>query len=111
MFIISKQRASQVRDEKTRNKTAPGEKPKLAEYLVMIQLLVQPTTIESHGHTLGIMTHVMRSYCATCKAGCGMFYHRALLHWMKHLHWGEYRPTDPKACNVDFLLLDTWEPQ
>ena len=31
IYILSKQQASQVRDEKTRNKTAVGEKPKLAE--------------------------------------------------------------------------------
>ena len=60
IYIVSKQRASQVRDENTRNKTGIGEKPKLAEYLVMMQLLVQPTTFKSHGHTLGLILHVMQ---------------------------------------------------
>ena len=36
IYIVSKQRASQVRDEQTRHKTPFGEKPKLAEYLVLM---------------------------------------------------------------------------
>ncbi|KAL7537783.1 hypothetical protein ACHAXR_008074 [Thalassiosira sp. AJA248-18] len=60
-YIISKQRASQNRDEKTRHNTAVGEKPKLIEYLVMAQLWVVPTTADPEGHTLGKFTHVMRS--------------------------------------------------
>ena len=61
IYIVLKQRASQVRDENTLNKTDVGEKPKLAMYLVMMQLLVEPTTVESHGHTLGLITNIMRS--------------------------------------------------
>ena len=95
-----------VRDEKTRLKTAPGEKPKLAKYLVMVQVSVEPTTIESHGHTLGAVGHVMRSYCASCKAGCGMCYHRGLALWMQHLHWGEGRPTE-KPATASFC---SWVP-
>ena len=95
-----------MRDEKTRHKTAAGEKPKLAEYLVMVQLAVRRTTVASHGHTLGVFTHVMRSYCAACKAGCGMCYHRASLMWMQHLHWGEGRPT-PKPATASFC---SWIP-
>ncbi|KAL7554211.1 hypothetical protein ACHAWF_017633 [Thalassiosira exigua] len=101
VYILSKQNASQTRDEKTRSKTAPGEKPKLAQYLVAVQLLVRPTTVDSHGHTLGVVDRVMRSYCAACKAGCGMCYHRAALLWMQHLHWGEGRPT-PKPATSSF---------
>ena len=37
ILIVSKQRASQNHDEKTRNKTDYGEKPKFAEYLAMCQ--------------------------------------------------------------------------
>ena len=36
IHIFSKQRASQVRNERTRHSTPFGEKPKLAEYLVML---------------------------------------------------------------------------
>ena len=36
LYILSNQRASQVRDENTRNKTEYCEKPRLAEYLVMM---------------------------------------------------------------------------
>ena len=100
MYVVSKQRASQVRDEKTRNQTAFGEKPKLAEYLVMMQLMVEPTTMESHGHTLGVVTRVMRSYCAACKAGGGMCYHRSSLLWMQYNHWGEGRPTPKPATSA-----------
>ena len=106
MFILSKQRTSNTRDEKTRNKTDAGEKPLLAEYLVMVQVMVRPTTQESHGHTLGHITNIMRSYCAACKAGCGMCYHRAGLLWMQHLHWGEGRPT-PKPATSSFC---SWVP-
>ncbi|KAL7523537.1 hypothetical protein ACHAWF_000560, partial [Thalassiosira exigua] len=106
MYIVSKHVASQNHDQKTRNKTAPGEKPLASEYLVMVQVMVQRTTVESHGHTLGIISHMMRSYCAACCAGCGMCYHRASLLWMQHLHWGEGRPT-PKPATSAFC---SWIP-
>ena len=101
IYIMSKQRASQKHDETTRQKTAVGERPLLQEYLVMCQVAVQPTTNALDGHTLGRCTHVMRSYCAACKAGCGMCYHRAGLCWMQHLHWGEGRPT-PRPSTVSY---------
>ena len=106
IYVISKQRTSQNHDEKTRNKTKPGEKPKFREYLVIVQIAMTPTTDLSRGHTLGLCSHVMRSYCAACKAGCGMCYHRASLLWMQYLHWGEGRPT-PKPSTIDFA---TWVP-
>ncbi|KAL7552027.1 hypothetical protein ACHAWF_017125 [Thalassiosira exigua] len=101
LYILSKQVASQVRDAKTRKKTAHGEKPLSSEYLVMMQLLVSATTVESHGHTLGIISRIMRSYCGSCVAGCGMCYHRGALLWMQHMHWGEGRPT-PKPTTSGF---------
>jgi len=101
IYIISKQRASQKHDEKTRKETEVGEKPKFAEYLVMVQLMMQPTTDAVQGHTLGTCVCVMRSYCAACKAGLGFCYHRAGLLWMQHLHWGEGRPT-PKPPTANF---------
>ena len=59
-FILSKQRASyQVWDKNTRNKTNIGENPKLAKYLIMVHFFVKQTTIESHGHTLGLIIHAM----------------------------------------------------
>ena len=64
-----------------------------------MQISVNPTTIESHGHTLGVMAHMMRSYCAACKAGCGICYHRASLMWMQHLHWGEGRPVQKPSTS------------
>ena len=106
IYIISKQRASMKHDEATRNKTDPGERPNFAEYLVMVQISVKTTTDSTHGHTLGICTHLMRSYCAACKAGCGMCYHRGGVMWMQHLHWGEGRPT-PKPATSSFC---TWIP-
>ena len=99
MFIVSKQRASMVRDEKTRHKTAVGEKPKLAEYLVMVQLRVIPTEQSTHGHTLGKFTKILSHYCAACKAGSGMCYHKSGCCWMQHLHWGEGRPTPMPATS------------
>ena len=67
----------------------------------MAQISVKATTDSSHGHTLGCCSHVMRSYCAACTAGCGMCYHRAGLFWMQLLHWGEGRPT-PKPSTSGF---------
>jgi hypothetical protein len=72
----------------------------------MAQIFVQSTTMESHGHTLGMCKFIMRSYCAACKAGCGLCYHRAGLCWMQYLHWGEGRPT-PKPCTAGFC---SWVP-
>jgi len=106
IYIMSKQRASQKHDEKTRNKTDAGERPNFSEYLVMAQLSVIATTEQSNGHTLGLCGHVMRSYCAMCKAGVGMCYHRGSLLWMQLNHWGEGRPT-PKPATVDFC---SWVP-
>ena len=106
IYILSKQRASMTRDQATRNKTGYGEKPKLAEYLVAMQLMVEPTCVASHGHNLGIVTHIMRSYCVSCKAGSGMCYHRAALLWMQYNHWGEGRPT-PKPATSAFC---SWVP-
>ncbi|KAL3768178.1 hypothetical protein ACHAWO_006548, partial [Cyclotella atomus] len=106
LYVISKQRASMRTDEKTRKKTATGEKPKLKEYLVMMQIAIQPTTDVTRGHTLGLCERMMRSYCAFCEAGCGLCYHRAALLWMQYLHWGEGRPT-PKPVTAGFC---SWIP-
>ena len=106
LYIISKQRTSMVRDEDTCYKTGFGEKPKLAEYFVVMQLRVEPTTVRDHGHTLGRVTHVKRSYCVRCKAGCGFCYHRAAVLWMQYNHWGEGRPT-PKPATSEFC---SWVP-
>ena len=89
IHIISKQQAFQKHDEKTRNKTPVGEKPELEEYLVMFQLCVMPTTDASHGNTLGLVTHVIRSYCAACKAGCEMCNNKSGSLYMQFNHWGE----------------------
>ena len=77
IYMLSKERVSQVRGKQTRHSTLFREKPKLAEYLVMLQISVRLMTVKSHGHTLGVVGHVMRSYCALCKAGLGMCQHRA----------------------------------
>ena len=62
-----------------------------------------PTVIESHGHTLSAVGHIMRLYFASCKAGCGMCYHRGSALWMHHLHWGEgpstENPTTTESCS------------
>ena len=68
IYIILKQQVSMVRNEKTRNQTAMGEKSKFREYLVMMQIRVHPTIIELHGHTLGVVGYAMRLYCALCNA-------------------------------------------
>ena len=99
LYVLSKQRASMLKNQQTRKDTGYGERPEAKEYLVMAQLMVEPTTDPSHGHTLGLCTRVQRSYCAECKAGFGMCYHRAGLLWMQMLHWGEGRPTEKPATS------------
>ena len=106
IYILSKQRASQTHDESTRNKTTHGERPKFAEYLVMMQVAVAETTYSTHGHDLGICTHVMRAYCGQCTAGCGMCKHKSSALWMQHCHWGEGRPTEQPATSK----LCSWVP-
>ena len=77
----------------------------LAKYLVLMQLSMALSTIKSHGHTLGAISHVMRSYCASCKAGCGMCYHREAALWMQRLHWGEGCPTAKPAIALFCSLV------
>lgn len=55
VYIIPKQPASQLHNNKIHNKTDVREKPKLREYLIMMQLLVELTTVELHGHPLGLI--------------------------------------------------------
>ena len=68
----------------------------------MMQCMVVPTD----AHELGVITRVMRSYCASCKAGGGMCYHRASLLWMQYHHWGEGRPTPKPVTSA----MCSWIP-
>lgn len=98
-FILSKQQASQRHDQKTRTMTGAGERPLRQEYLVMMEMQVQPTDKEKDGHTLGVFVRVRRSYCALCTAGYGLCYHRGMALWTQYNHWGEGRPT-PKPTTI-----------
>ena len=90
---MSKQRALQAHDQSSCQKTASGKKPLLNEYLVFMHVAIMPTTYESHGHKLGYCLYVIRSYCAACKAGCGLCTHFTGCLYMQYLHWGKGRPT------------------
>lgn len=72
----------------------------------MAQVSVDPTTIESHGHSLGVFRNVMRKFCVRCKAGCGYCYHIAAMFHSQRLHWGDARPT-AKPSTSDWCL---WLP-
>ena len=98
VFLVSKQRASLSKDEKTRNQTDKGEKPLPVEYLVLMELGWQETTAEHHGHNLGILVSIMRSWCP-CTAGRGSCVHRGMALWTQLHHWGPDRPTD-KPCTA-----------
>jgi hypothetical protein len=106
IYVLSKQVASQKRDEKTRKHTDAGEKPLSEEYLVLAKISVQSTTLDSHGHVLGECKAILSSYCALCKAGSGDCMHKAAMCWMQHLHWGEGRPIS-KPATADYC---TWIP-
>eukprot|EP00978_Attheya_sp_CCMP212_P022797 scaffold68574_cov83-Attheya_sp.AAC.1 len=99
LYILSKCRASMSTDEKTRPQTGMGERPKRAEYLVILQLLVEPTNVDRDGHSLGRITRIVQGYCASCCAGMGLCYHKALVLYMQYHHWGEGRPT-PKPATI-----------
>jgi len=96
VFLVSKQRASLSKDEKTRNQTDKGEKPLLVEYLVLMELGREETTAEDHGHNLGFLVSIKRSWCP-CSAGRGSCVHRGMALWTQLHHWGPDRPTD-KPC-------------
>jgi len=49
-------------------KTEAGKNSLFVGYLIMVQVMVAPTTDASHGHSLANCIHVVRSYCAACKA-------------------------------------------
>ena len=106
IFVLSMQKATMKTDESKRNNS--GDKPDLNNYLIMVQIAINPTSYELHGHDLGECSHLMRSYCVKCKAGCGMCRHRAALLWMQHLHWSDSRPTAiEKPPTSDFC---SWFP-
>ena len=89
LYVMSKMMASYNKDEKTRKKTAPGEKPLPNEYLTFQRFLVEPTTEASHGHTLGIVTLLEQAYCAQCKGGAtGWCLHVSESCFIQHFHWG-----------------------
>ena len=67
-----------VRDEKTRHNTPAGEIPKLAKYIMMVQVSLVPTTIESHRHTLSAVSYVMWLYYMSSKTDCYMCYQRGV---------------------------------
>eukprot|EP00978_Attheya_sp_CCMP212_P004223 scaffold9225_cov66-Attheya_sp.AAC.1 len=62
LYILSKCRASMSTDEKTRPQTGMGERPKRAEYLVILQLLVEPTKVDRDGHSLGRITRIVQGF-------------------------------------------------
>jgi hypothetical protein len=102
LYIPSKQEASMVKDQKTRNKGEHGQRPDFQHYLVFLVLEVVPTQPKD-GHTLGRIVNVLHAYCAYCTAGLGNCYHCVKALWLQYHHWGEGRCT-PKPVTMDFCL-------
>ena len=96
--VVSKQGASLSKDETTRNQTEGGEKPLPIEYLCLVELMWEETDDSTHGHTLGVVTGVGRSWCM-CTAGRGLCVHKGMALWAQIHHWGPDRPTDMPATS------------
>jgi hypothetical protein len=98
VLLVTKQAASLRKDQTTRKETEAGEKPLPDEYLVILELGYEKTTVESHGHELGVITKVLRSWCP-CTAGRSLCVHRGMALWSQLHHWDDDRPTD-KPCTA-----------
>eukprot|EP00978_Attheya_sp_CCMP212_P049204 scaffold631903_cov130-Attheya_sp.AAC.1 len=55
----------------------------------MLQLIVEPTSLDPDGHSLGRIVRVAQGYCTECCAGMGLCYHKAFTLFMQYHHWGE----------------------
>ena len=97
-LLVTKQAASLRKDQTTRKETDDGEKPLPEEYLCIVELETERTTMESHGHELGIITRPLRPWCP-CPAGRGLCVHKGMALWSQLHHWGPGRPTD-KPCTA-----------
>jgi 5'-3' exonuclease len=93
IIIVSKQRASLVKDESTRKTTGEGEKPLAKEYMSFVELFTRPTTVSDDGHELGIVTGIGRTWCPCC-AGRACCVHLGMAIWSHLHHWAPDRPTD-----------------
>ncbi len=71
VIILCKNQASMNKDTKTQNQTEDGEAPKKDEYLLVLELEYMPSDQIENGHTLGIFTKLLRTYCIKCVAGQG----------------------------------------
>lgn len=102
-YILSKQSASMNKDQSTRAKVGAGERPELSQYLVLMVMAIEPTTLADDGHTLGRMVSIITSYCAACVAGLGSCIHCSMCCWQQYHCWGEDRggvqePVTMKLC-------------
>lgn len=107
--------ASLKTDKKTRKEVNEGERPLRKEYLTMMKMLVEPTTVAQHGHTLGIASSFMETYCGACPAGAsGMCLHISETSFVQYHHWTEGRPTPrPKTdswCEWTKRGASSWRP-
>jgi hypothetical protein len=106
LYLLSKAQASYSKDAKTRNKTKPGEKPLPKEYLTLVRCIVDRTTENSHGHSLGIVVAMDIAYCAFCKAGgTGQCIHVSQTLHVQRLHWGPGR----KVLKPSTIDLCSWK--
>jgi hypothetical protein len=70
------------------------------EYLTVIKLFAEDTTIERDNHTLGLITAPVASWCLLCTAGgSGMCIHCSQSLYIQYHHWTEGRPTPKPATS------------
>jgi hypothetical protein len=108
LYLISKQQASYDKDEKTRKKTPIGEKPMPSTYLALIEYALRPTTVDKEGHLNGCVTHIVRAFCALCKAGGGgSCIHIAQASWVQHHLSNQRRSDKGSTCDLCSFLQRT----
>mmetsp|Transcript_34750 Transcript_34750/g.69026 ORF Transcript_34750/g.69026 Transcript_34750/m.69026 type:complete len:87 (+) Transcript_34750:402-662(+) len=71
VLLVTKKAACLRKDQTTRKETAEGEKLLPDKYLGIVELGYEKTTMQSHGHELGVITKAIRSWCP-CVAGRGL---------------------------------------
>jgi hypothetical protein len=70
--------------------------------MTIVKFLAEDTTVEAHGHTLGLLSSVVASFCVLCKAGSGgMCLHCSQSLYIQLYHWAEGRPVE-KPGTSDF---------
>jgi len=73
------------------------------EYLCIVELSCETTTVESDGHARGRVDNVLRSWCA-CSAGHSRSMHKGMALWSQLHHCWETGRTTDKSCTAQLCI-------